>query len=273
MRETKWLHGIGIEIGAHNIPIKDIRPIYVDRFFEFAGVKCLVDVISEASFLPFRENSLDYIASSHLFEHLPNPILTLLEWYKILKPGGIIFMIVPDRRFTFDHHRERTSLSHIIEDFEKGITACDPTHIEEFVKNVDMSMMRPHIESYDIPKAKSEYKKLCQDTIRAGKEISIHFHVFEKDDVIGLIEFMKRYEKTRLSWNIIEVREKYPPERGDGFLLVIKVEKIDSKSISEPDNALVNRESTYRKKKKNLLKKIGNGLTKILSKYSPRSGG
>ena len=59
MKGIKWLHGAGIEIGAHSIPIKGIRPIYVDRHFEYAGSKCLADVISDATALPFREKSLD----------------------------------------------------------------------------------------------------------------------------------------------------------------------------------------------------------------------
>lgn len=225
MEGVRWLHGIGIEIGAHNIPIEGIRPIYVDRFFEFAGSKCLVGIVSDASVLPFRENSLDYVASSHLFEHLPNPILTLLEWYAVLKPGGIIYMVVPDRRFTFDHLREHTSLSHLIQDFENNTTGCDPTHIEDFIDNVDLSRMMPHIKPHDIPKVRREHKLAYQNSVKAGREINIHFHVFEKEDVIQLIEFMKKYEKTRLNWDIVEVQERYPPNRGDGFLIVIKVIK------------------------------------------------
>ena len=114
---TKWLHGTGIEIGAQDTPIKNILPIYVDRFTEFAGTKCLVDVVADGMALPFQAGSLDYIASSHLFEHLPNPILTLCNWYQLLKPGGIIYLVVPDRRFTFDRFRARTPLSHLLEDF------------------------------------------------------------------------------------------------------------------------------------------------------------
>lgn len=225
MKDVKWLRGIGIEIGAHNIPIEGIRPIYVDRFFEFAGCKCLVDIISDASVLPFRENSLDYIASSHLFEHLPNPVLALSEWYKLVKPGGVIYMIVPDRRFTFDHLRERTTLLHLIQDFENNTTCCDPTHVEDFCGHVDFSLLMPHNTPQDISNFRREQKEAYQSSIKAGGEINIHFHVFEKEDVIELVEFMKIYKATKLSWEIVEVQEKYPPHRGDGFLIVIKVEK------------------------------------------------
>ncbi len=223
---TKWLHGIGVEIGAHNLPIESISPLYIDRFTEFAGSKCLVDIISGADALPFRECSLDYIASSHVFEHLSNPILALCDWYRVLKPGGIIYMVVPDRRFTFDHLRKRTSLSHLVHDFENNTTSCDPTHIGDFINNVDLSMMMSHIEPHDIPAYRKEHKLNYLNAVEAGREINIHFHVFEKQDVIELVEFMKKYEQTKLSWNIVEVQTKYPSIRGDGFLIVIKKNRL-----------------------------------------------
>jgi len=54
---TKWLHGTGIEIGAQDKPIKNIHPIYVDRFTEFAGTKCLADVVADGMALPFQAGS------------------------------------------------------------------------------------------------------------------------------------------------------------------------------------------------------------------------
>lgn len=223
MKAGKWLRGTGIEIGAHNLPIKGIRPFYVDRFLEYAGSKCLADVISDGTVLPFHEKSLDYIASSHLIEHLPNPILALSEWCKLLRPGGVIFMVVPDRRFTFDHRRERTLLSHLMDDFERGTTDSDPTHIEEFIDNVDLHMMMPHVEPVDFARVRRELKQTYLAKSKDGKEVPIHFHVFEKEDIIELVQFLKEYEKTRMNWKIVAVKEKYPPDRGDGFLIVLKV--------------------------------------------------
>ncbi len=48
---------------------------------------------------------IDYIVSSHNFEHLPNPILFLQGVHDALKPGGILSMAVPDCRSSFDHFR------------------------------------------------------------------------------------------------------------------------------------------------------------------------
>ncbi len=73
-----------------------------------------------------------YVASSHLLEHLANPAGAIVEWYRVVKPGGVFYMIVPDRRLTFDRQRSRTPIAHLIDDFERDVKESDPTHIDEF---------------------------------------------------------------------------------------------------------------------------------------------
>jgi predicted SAM-dependent methyltransferase len=58
---------------------------------------------------------LDFIVSSHNFEHLPNPIKFLQGCYAALKPGGVLSMAVPDVRSCFDHFRAPTSLAEWLE--------------------------------------------------------------------------------------------------------------------------------------------------------------
>ena len=111
----RWLklNGIGVEIGAFETPSPLIKPFYVDRFAEFAGKKCLADYWGDACHVPFRNNSLDYVVTSHVLEHVANPVAALLEWHRVLKNNGLIYMVVPDRRYTFDHQREITSPEHM----------------------------------------------------------------------------------------------------------------------------------------------------------------
>ena len=69
MKGVGWIHGIVIEIGAHNIPIEGIRSIYVDRFFEFAGSKCIVDIVRDA--IDFQKNNFKMpIQNSYKFSKL-----------------------------------------------------------------------------------------------------------------------------------------------------------------------------------------------------------
>ncbi len=55
-----------------------------------------VDLIScSAENLPFEDNSFDMVYSSHVLEHIPDQQMALKEIYRVLKPGGIHFCVVP----------------------------------------------------------------------------------------------------------------------------------------------------------------------------------
>lgn len=45
--------------------------------------------------LPFPDNSQDYVFSSHVLEHIPDYTWNLRDWYRVVKPGGHIVIVVP----------------------------------------------------------------------------------------------------------------------------------------------------------------------------------
>jgi len=79
--------------------------------------------------------SFDYIISSHNFEHLPNPIRFLQGCQKVLKPGGILSMAIPDMRATFDHFRPRTSIGDWLEAYFKNRTRPELSQVFDQVSH------------------------------------------------------------------------------------------------------------------------------------------
>lgn len=59
--------------------------------------------------------SLDFVVSSHNFEHLPDPIRFLQGVGQVLKPGGVLSMAVPDCRTCFDHIRPHSTLAELLD--------------------------------------------------------------------------------------------------------------------------------------------------------------
>ena len=51
--------------------------------------------------LPFPDSCADAIYASHCLEHIyPEEVITTLtDWYRIMKPGGLLEIYVPDPRF------------------------------------------------------------------------------------------------------------------------------------------------------------------------------
>src|SRR4030095_5200067 len=61
------------------------------------------------------DEHVDYVVASHVLEHVPDLVTWFHELAEILEPGGIVSLIVPDKRFIFDRLRRTSSLSEVIE--------------------------------------------------------------------------------------------------------------------------------------------------------------
>ncbi len=46
----------------------------------------------------FKASVLDYVYSSHCLEDFPNPVPVLNEWLRVLKPGGLLLLYLPNER-------------------------------------------------------------------------------------------------------------------------------------------------------------------------------
>ena len=127
---NKYLTGLkGIEIGgssyadygidALNIDIIDI-PSNKNNVYYLEQIKSNsfiqnIDIISNGDDLPFKDNTVDFVFTSHVLEHFFDPIKALKEWYRVTKNNGYVFMIIPHKERTFDKDRERTTLQELID--------------------------------------------------------------------------------------------------------------------------------------------------------------
>jgi len=78
-------------------------------------------------------NAYDFALSSHSLEHVANPIKALKEWSRLLKKDGKLIVVLPDKRYTFDHKRDYTTYEHLIEDYFNNTTEHDTIHFEEIL--------------------------------------------------------------------------------------------------------------------------------------------
>lgn len=221
----KYLRGEGVEIGAYTRPIQGIAPIYVDRYKHYAGSETNAQYYGDATDLPFYDSSLNYVASSHVLEHAANPLAALKEWYRVLKHGGFVYMVIPDHRFTFDRPRKLTTVSHMLADYKQGKDMSDDTHISEFTYGVDWRLFSPDSEPENEEKERAAYAKARFDNLKTQGEVNIHFHTFESDTAVKLIEIGNRERIWEGEFKVLEVHERFPQWDDIGFLVVAKVSK------------------------------------------------
>ncbi|CRF32902.1 type 11 methyltransferase [Brachyspira suanatina] len=126
---NKYLTGLkGIEIGGAayadygidaikidrvNISSNINNPYYLEQTKHNSFIQD-IDIIADGDNLPFKDNTVDFVFTSHVLEHFFDPIKALEEWYRVTKKGGYIFMIIPHKERTFDKDRERTTLNELI---------------------------------------------------------------------------------------------------------------------------------------------------------------
>lgn len=96
-------------------------------------------MVAEATALDgLPSSSYDFVLASNILEHTANPMLALHEWTRVLKPNGLMLVIVPDPSRTFDHRRPLTTLEHVIRDYRNDVGEDDRTHFPEVLALHDL---------------------------------------------------------------------------------------------------------------------------------------
>jgi GT2 family glycosyltransferase/glycosyltransferase involved in cell wall biosynthesis/2-polyprenyl-3-methyl-5-hydroxy-6-metoxy-1,4-benzoquinol methylase len=196
---ARHIHGHGIECGAlqKRLPVPgDAQVLYVDRltetqarahYAELQGQPLVVPgVVAELNQLPFAAGTLDFCIGNHLLEHDRDPIAGLQEMLRVVRPGGIVYVSVPDVGNPLDRHRPVTAFSHLVDDH-------DPTRDR-----------RPHdIEHY------REYVASAHHTFDAASRTdlvnryvkqaySVHFHTFDESSFRTLLQHVGRIAGARV---------------------------------------------------------------------------
>lgn len=101
VEEHNRTNGIGLEPGCGQA----ISPFCIGSDFysgkehpQYGGgyyphVQCLGEV------LPFKTEAFDFIVSHHSLEHMKDTEKTLREWLRVLKVGGRIAIVMPDKKY------------------------------------------------------------------------------------------------------------------------------------------------------------------------------
>jgi SAM-dependent methyltransferase len=79
---------------------------------------------------------VDYVIASHVIEHTPDLITWLRELRSVLKAGGEIRLVIPDKRFTFDYTRRLTVLSDVADAYMRKARRPLPLYIIDHLTNV-----------------------------------------------------------------------------------------------------------------------------------------
>lgn len=197
LRSARWLIGHGIEIGAlHNplpVPVGAVVS-YVDRlpvdalrqhYPELADEALVpIDFIGDAEDLSqIPDASQDFVIANHLLEHLENPLRGLVEMHRVLRPGGVLYVALPEPRITFDRKRELTTMEHVVAEFRDGTESTREAHYRDYV---ELAEPLNEFVADGVATGPARVREL------ADLSYSIHFHVWRPDTFLEVIAAARR---------------------------------------------------------------------------------
>ena len=187
----RYISGSGIEIGPLTWPLRvprgtRVRSVdYKSRdelmresahMLNVTGIPP-VDVIDNAEELAsFGDCELDFMIANHVLEHIEDPIAALAHWVRVVRPGGVLMITLPDAAQGFDATRERTSVAHLLSDHQEGPAISRDAHYAEWAV---------HIEGRSGEAVTERVAELRREGARH------HFHVWE---LSGFLELLRAIE-------------------------------------------------------------------------------
>lgn len=186
----RYLRGAGIEIGALHNPLKvpdAAKVTYVDRMpnealrahYKKLGDTPLVaiDRYDDGEKLStFADGSQAFVIANHFLEHCESPLHALQAMHRVLQPGGILYLAVPDKRFTFDQVRPVTPFAHVWRDYQEGPAWSRSAHFEEWARHC-----------WQVDRQKSEVEILAQARHFEAINYSVHFHVWSPTEILEIL--------------------------------------------------------------------------------------
>jgi len=104
---------------ADVLTTEELRARAVEVGGDPAGVP-LIDFVVRPHDLSSIHESFRACMSSHVIEHQPDLVGHLIQVAQLLHPGGRYFLVVPDRRYCFDHFMPSSSLAEVIAAHREG---------------------------------------------------------------------------------------------------------------------------------------------------------
>jgi GT2 family glycosyltransferase/glycosyltransferase involved in cell wall biosynthesis/SAM-dependent methyltransferase len=195
----RYLRGVGIECGALQKPLStspSARVLYVDRltpaqarahYPELEGQPLVAPhVVGDVQRLPVGDARVDFCIGNHLLEHARDPIAAVEELLRIVRPGGVLYVSVPDVGNPLDRGRPVTPFAHLLDDHDPGADrrAEDAAHYREYTDSA-------HPQLDEATRRTVEARFLAQG-------YSIHFHTFDEAAFHRLLEHVTAVGGARL---------------------------------------------------------------------------
>jgi SAM-dependent methyltransferase len=116
--------GTGVTVSSYRVGMQNVEIYGIDAYHEPDEVQSSIKYTKQdidGAVLPYEDGFFDVVVLCHILEHVRSPITLIREAFRVLRPGGVIYvetpsvrsMRVPDLRFL----REQYAAANYYDDF------------------------------------------------------------------------------------------------------------------------------------------------------------
>lgn len=215
------LRGVGMEVGAATRPtVADGDSGVEMKYLDFYSTeqlqahvaknggdpKSVVPIEFVAAGEDYRNcvnRRFDFIIANHVMEHIIDPVAWLKMLSELLNPGGHLLLTLPDKKGSFDHYRDDTSVAHLLADFfsDAPLEEKARLHAAETYLYYDRAYIKRTAtvdDIFDIGRLKNE-----------KHHPGVHCHVFQGETFLQRIMKPLLYTQV-LDYTLVDFVERSP---------------------------------------------------------------
>jgi SAM-dependent methyltransferase len=189
---------------ADRLSTQQLRDSVTDPAKRSAIVK--VDYVVDKDFDRQITEKFDLIVANHVVEHVPDAIGWMNRIVTLLRPGGHVFLTVPDKNYTFDVIRDPTLTRELISNFLTKRQTPSPADI------LDATVQRRDIRNgSDVWSGKAHHAIKIAPTVdiaktlhsiearlAAGEYIDCHCNVFTEASFVSVFHELEKFDFCKL---------------------------------------------------------------------------
>lgn len=181
--------------------------------------------------LGFAENDrYDFVVCSHVLEHLANPFWLIEEAYRVLKTGGVLYVSVPDGRYSDDEGRRLTEYEELLGLFEQGVKSISDEKVLDYLS-------APRIRTGWVQEVMKN-NAVTPEILENERRRSFHVHVWDSASFVE--HFVCFSEHARFSWRLLDLLV-FENNGYENVIIVKKSEAFSPKTFSQDTYQLAQR--------------------------------
>ncbi len=147
----------------------------------------------------------DYVVASHVIEHIPDPVGWMIDIGSILRLGGILSLVIPDKRYCFDVNRTLTGPGDLVDAYLAGRT--QPTYRDIYNFHSQIVTMEGYVDTAGLWAGTADYENVVRGDVsdpdveafriatyaaRSEDYVDVHCHTFTPTSFRAIVGVLSR---------------------------------------------------------------------------------